>query len=92
MSLINDPKWCSKIDKIGGGKIDVKSGLKMIKNGGVKIDPKIAKKWHLWGGSKMIKNRQISTSGTRDPKNRIFWNFAVFYKSSPLFDPQNRPP
>jgi hypothetical protein len=66
-------------------------GLKMIKIGGVKLALKFAKKWHLWRGSKIIKNRQISTSGTRDPKNGIFWNFALFYKSSPLFDPQNRP-
>jgi hypothetical protein len=43
-------------------------------------------------GSKIVKNRLFSISGTRTPQKQIFWNFAVFYKSSPTFDPQNRPP
>jgi hypothetical protein len=72
-----------------------KMGLKIVKNDekmtSYKLLKKVAQNWFAMGGSKIDKNRLFSIPGTRTPRNGIFWNFALFCKSSPLFDPQNRP-
>jgi hypothetical protein len=88
LAVINVKNRCRKWVVINWSK----SGQKMIKIGGVKSMPKTVKNCHAMGGSKIIKNRLFWVWGPRGPIYGIFWNFAVFYKSSPLFDPQNRPP
>jgi hypothetical protein len=63
--------WCykwSKIDFFRCSKWVVinlpKSGEKMIKIGGVKIDPKMVKNWFAMGGSKIVKNRLFGVGGS----------------------------
>jgi hypothetical protein len=44
------------------------------------------------GGSKMIKNRQNSTSGTPDPQNINFLKFHSFLQKLPTFRPPKSTP
>jgi hypothetical protein len=80
MSFISAKKLGLKIDQ-NRPQNDL---LKNVKNGGQKLI--------FRGGSGGVKNCPKSTSGTPGGKIRIFWNFRTFCKSSPLFDPQFRPP
>jgi hypothetical protein len=76
-------KWVVINCQNRGSKID----QNYVKNDPSKFAQKVVQKVNFTGGVRGGQNRQKSTSGTRDPKYGIFWNFAVFYKSSPTFWP-----
>jgi hypothetical protein len=68
---------------------------KLIKNS-LKICPKSTPKMTFiiftMGGSKIIKNRHISTSGTPDPQKRNFLKFSHFLQKLPTFRPPKSTP
>jgi hypothetical protein len=89
-------KWTSKNDQKSGvyncSKWRAKNRQKSIENDPLKNCQKSTQNCLKFDMPRGGQNRQKSTSGDRDPKYGIFWNFALFYKSSPLFDPHFRPP
>jgi hypothetical protein len=84
MSFINVEKWV--LIKWS------KTMLKIVKIGGLKIDPKMVKNWHAMGGSKIIKNRLFWAGGVRGGQFINFLKIPHFLQKLPHFStPKSTP-